>query len=143
MEENYRKAFKEVYVIMDNASKEEINKIPKRFIEFIEENMEIGYEPQIEFNENFEKSILEETLLILALIYRDYIISKEERVFLIQQEEIQLKENYNIDNVFIKRKQNIEKNNINNIEQQLIVVKKEKWYKKILNKIIKVFNKKR
>lgn len=33
MEENYSKAFKEVYIILNKSSKEELNKIPKSFIE--------------------------------------------------------------------------------------------------------------
>ena len=30
-------------------------------------------------------------------------------------------------------------NNINNIEKSLLEIKKEKWYKKLINKILKFF----
>lgn len=141
MEENYSKAFKEVYIILNKSSKEEFNKIPKSFIEYIEKNMDIDYRPQIDFNENFENSVLEETLLILALIYRDYLISKEEREILIKDEEKQLKElneSYNVENLFKKRKHESEEN-WRNVEQHLVVIKEEKWYKRILNKILNIF----
>lgn len=141
MEENYSKAFKEVYIILNKSSKEELNKIPKSFIEYIEKNMDIDYRPQIDFNKNFENSVLEETLLILALIYRDYLISKEEREILIKDEEKQLKElneSYNVENLFKKRKLESEEN-WRNVEQHLVVIKEEKWYKRILNKILNIF----
>lgn len=103
--------------------------------------MDIDYRPQIDFNKNFENSVLEETLLILALIYRDYLISKEEREILIKDEEKQLKElneSYNVENLFKKRKQGSEKNWIN-VGQHLVVIKEEKWYKRVLNKILNIF----
>ena len=141
MEEKYTKAFKEIYIILNRASRDELDKIPKSFIEFIENNMDVDYNPKIEFNENFENSVLEETLLLLALIYRDYLVSKEERTKLLEKEEEkleELKESYNVENLFNKRKQDNE-NNSGNIEQQLMVIKEEKWYKKILNKIMQIF----
>ena len=141
MEEKYTKAFKEIYIILNRASRDELDKIPKSFIEFIENNMDVNHKPKIEFNENFENSVLEETLLLLALIYRDYLVSKEERTKLLEKEEEkleELKESYNVENLFNKRKQDNE-NNSGNIEQQLMVIKEEKWYKKILNKIMQIF----
>ena len=141
MEEKYTKEFKEIYIILNRASSDELDRIPKFFIEFIENNMDVNHNPKIEFNENFENSVLEETLLILALIYRDYLISKEERSILLKKEEEkleELKESYNVENLFNKRNQD-SKDQRGNIEQQLIVIKEEKWYKKILNKILQIF----
>ena len=141
MEEKYTKAFKEVYIILNKVSKEEYNKIPKSFLNFIEENMHKDYTPQIYFNEYFEETVLEETLLLLALIYRDYIISKEERETLIKNEEKQLKEleeSYSVENLFKKKKQENVEDSID-IEQKLVVIKDEKWYKKILKKILNIF----
>lgn len=141
MDEKYSKAFKEVYIILNKSSKEELNKIPKSFVEFIEKNMDTDYNPQINFNENFENSVLEETLLILALIYRDYLIPEEERKILLQEEEKQLeelKESYSVEKLFKKRKQESEESTIN-IRQKLVVIKEEKWYKKVLNKILNIF----
>ena len=141
MEEKYAKAFKEIYVILNRSSRDELDKIPKSFINFIENNMDVNHNPKIEFNEKFEKSVLEETLLLLALIYRDYLISEEERSILLKNEEEkveELKEKYNVEKLLNKRKQDYE-NSGGNIEQRLSDIKEEKWYNKILNKILKIF----
>lgn len=141
MNEKYTKAFKEIHVILKKSSKEELNKIPKSFIQFIEKNMDVNYTPKIEFNENFEKSVLEETLLILALIYRDYLISDEERKKLIESEQKQLeilREKYNPDNLFKNNKKEFNVSSVS-MEQQLIEIKQEKWYKSFLKKILDLF----
>lgn len=140
MEEKYKKAFREIHIILNRVSSYELDKIPKSFIEFIENNMDVNYNPKIEFSENFENSVLEETLLLLALIYRDYLISTEERNILLKKEAErleELKETYSVDNLFKKRIQDNEEYS-RNIEQKLVVIKEEKWYKKILNKIAKI-----
>lgn len=141
MNEKYTKAFKEIHAILKKSSKEELNKIPKSFIQFIEKNMDVNYTPKIEFNENFEKSVLEETLLILALIYRDYLISDEERKKLIEREQKQLeilREKYNPDNLFKNNKKEFNFSSVS-VEQQLIEIKQEKWYKSFLKKILDLF----
>lgn len=141
MEEKYTKAFKEVYVILNRATKEEFNKIPNYFVKFVKEHMDKDYIPQIDFNENFENSVSEETLALLALIYRDYLVSIEERRRLIEAERKQLEktqESYNIDNVFNKRKKQSEINSAT-IKQEIIEIKQDKWYEKMLKKILKKF----
>ena len=167
MEDKYPKAFKEIYMILSRTSKEELYKIPKTFIDFIEKNMDMNYEPQIDFNDDFENSVLEETLAILALIYRDYLISTEERQQLIENETTQLEElkkSYNIDNLFKKQNQekheNIKKekynsenifiNNNRNVtidnaenkqELALIGINDMRWYTKIWRFIKDFFRK--
>jgi len=136
----YKKAFKEIYIILNKSSQEEVNKIPEHFINFIKENMDEDYEPIIYFDENFENTVLEETLLILALVYRDYLATEEERNELIRNEEIQIKEIYDIENIFKQRKDKNEENSVN-IEQHLVVIKDKKWYEKILEKILNLFRK--
>ena len=93
-----------------------------------------------------------ETRAILALIYRDYICTKEERETLLLQEkeeseklEKEKQEKYNIDFEKVKEKRN-HKNFEEKLESQntnaLIQVHKEVWYKKILLKIIDFFKRK-
>lgn len=131
MDEKYAKALAEVNVILNQSSEEELNKIPNSFMRFIKEHMDKNYEPQIDFDENFENTVLEETLLILALIYRDYLTTEEEKKLLVKNEAEQLNEIYNVEKLFNKRK----------IEQQLIVIKEEKWYERILKIIKSIFKK--
>lgn len=60
---------------------------------------------------------------------------------MIEQEEKQteeLNESYDIEKLFKKRQQASEES-VSNVEQHLDIIKEEKWYKKILNKILNIF----
>lgn len=85
---------------------------------------------------------------MLALIYRDYICTPERRNKLLEidQEELKrqeevLQEKYEIH--FKDRKQRIKENNIEeNTKKENVYmtdIKEEKWYKKIINKILSFF----
>ena len=144
MDNEYKEAFTETLEILKRVEKDIINKIPKQFITFLESNKNVDYNPNIDFSdEKWEDTIKPETQAIIALIYRDYIVSKEERKKLIEeeeQEEIKIenerREKYNPDNVFKNRQKNIQDNLENNM--QLIELKEYPWYKKVFNKILKV-----
>lgn len=147
MKNEYRKALYEVYVVLEHTNEEIKNRIPKKFIEFIKENMDKSDEFYLKENIGLEKQdLMLETKQILALIYRDYICSKEERKKLILQEkekqnkiEEKNEEKYNIN---FKKNADNKKDGIdetrNSQENLLVKVKKEKWYKKLINKIRKI-----
>lgn len=145
-DKNYYKAFAEVIEILAHVEEEIIEKISKNFISFLLENMDKEYIVEIDFsNENWEETILEETKAIIALIYRDYIISDEERKKLLAEEkkeqikiETELKEKYNPDNLFKKEEKN-EDIPKELKEKQLIDTQKYPWYKRLYNKIIAFF----
>lgn len=140
-----KKAFSEIIEILNHTDKQIVEKIPNSFIKFLFENMDSEYKVKIDFfNEKWDETILEDTKAILALIYRDYIVSKAEREELIKQqqeeaekEEEKLREKYNPDNVF-KKKEKTEIQEENN-NMQLVEIKEETWYKKIWKKIISFF----
>lgn len=147
MKNEYRKALYEVYVVLEHTNEEIKNRIPKKFIEFIKENMDKRHEFYLKENLGLEKQdLMLETKQILALIYRDYICSKEERKKLILQEkekqnkkEEKNEEKYNIN---FKKNANNKKNGIEEIEDNqensLVKVEKEKWYKRLINKILTI-----
>lgn len=141
--EVYHKAFKEFMEIVKFFPKNEYKKIPKSFIQFIEENMDDSYEYTVEHVDDFQnQEMLEETRVLLSIVYRDYLASDEEKEQIIKieneeylQEEKIKQEKYDINALFEKRAS--DKIKIQNevlIEKNLIVVE-EKWYKKLLNKI--------
>ena len=142
MDTVYREAFAEVLKVLNYADKNLTNKIPNRFIDFLEENKDPNYIVKIDFtNDNWENTIKEETQAILALIYRDYIVSPEKRKELIAEEtnvqqriENKLREKYNPDNIFSKSKQEeiIEGAIVNN--KVAMMKHKESIFKKIFNK---------
>ena len=147
MKNEYRKALYEVYVVLEHTNEEIKNRIPKKFIEFIKENMDKRHEFYLKENLGLEKQdLMLETKQILAIIYRDYICSKEERKKLILQEkekqnkkEEKNEEKYNIN---FKKNANNKKNGIEEIEDNqensLVKVEKEKWYKRLINKILTI-----
>lgn len=109
--DNYGKACKEVYIILQSLGDEIICKIPKKVIKFIEENMDKDYWFTIDSSIPIEsQDFLEETLGIISLIYRDYICTPEEKEMLILQDKNRIKEaekllneKYNNDNLFNKK----------------------------------------
>ena len=114
MENDYGKIFAEVLDIINNSEKED-----------------------------WDNNISEETKEILALIYRDYIVSPEERKELIKEEaefekqkELELREKYNPDNLFKNKhkeiNKEIEKENETAIVQyhESILIAKKKFFNK-------------
>ena len=141
---NYSKAFKEVYIILKAMGEDVINMIPKEFIEFLENNMEKNYIFILNDNIPIEyQTFLKETLGIISLIYRDYIISEEERKKMYMEDAEKLKEvekildeKYEYNNLFKNKKKEYM------VNTQEIVVYEEKWYKKIFMKLRKLFKSK-
>lgn len=140
MKLEYRQALYEVYIVLENTDEEIKSKIPNKFIEFVKDNMDINHEFKLKQGEELAKqNLMLETKQILALIYRDYICTEEERKELLTQEnEKRIKENnekYNIN--FEKIESNKKQESFE--ETVLVELPKEKWYKKLINKILKIF----
>ena len=56
------------------------SKIPSQFVNFIDENRDIHYKPDIDFTKSInQQNLLKETRTILSLIYRDYICDKDKK----------------------------------------------------------------
>lgn len=148
MENFNTKAVSEVIEILNHTDKKIVEKIPQKFIDFLFENADKDYIPNINFyDENWEKFIQEDTQAILALLYRDYIVSEDEKIELLNEEqeerlkqEGEQREKYNPDNIF--KKKNLEKK-IQTDNVQLIEIKETSWFKKILNKILNFFERKK
>ncbi len=140
---NINQALSEVYIILRYSDSNLINKIPLKFISMVNKFKDPSYKIQIDENKSLnEQKLLPETRQILALIYRDYLCDEKEREELIKKNNKKIEEmnnTYDIKNVFEKRSNNIKE--INN-EEQLIVVKQEKWYDKIFKFFKNIFRKK-
>ena len=80
MKQIYRNALSEVNAILINSNQDIINMIPNKFLEFVRNNMNQEYEIQIDLEKGIlEQNISNEAKSIVALIYRDYICSANER----------------------------------------------------------------
>ena len=137
MEQDLSKAFTEVYEILKVTPIELTSKIPTKFRKIIEENRDKEYRFQLE--ESFdEKDLKEETIVILGLIYRDFLADPEEREELqlkdteaIKKVEEGIKQKYDIENVFDSRKS---KKKTDNVQEMGLTVYKEGLIKGIFKK---------
>ncbi len=146
-EENYPNAYKEVYVILQNFDKSELELIPKSFIDMLKNNMNEEY--NFELDDNFDKQeLLQETKTILSYVYLNYLGTEEEKVKIKQkfkqdilknEEEKTLK--YNPNELF-----NGKTDNSNDLlkrkETQIKKYEKENFFIKIIKKIINLFKRK-
>ena len=140
----YSEAAVEVLGILEYLEDIDKNKIPKEIIEFLEKNKSNTYNPKINYWDNVEKlNLKKKTRQILPGLYIDYLSSDEEKkeyINKLKQNEIKnqeiLKEKYNVDNIFEKKE--IPKEQV----VELVLVKEEKWFVKIINKIKEIFKKK-
>ena len=146
-------AFAEVNEIIKLMPLELVKKIPSKFREMIVEEKDNNYIPDIE--EPIEKCKLKnETIIILGLIYRDFLCSPDERKKIKEKDarelqevqkavEEEIRERYNPDDIFKKKNQNnIEESNNKEENTSMIVIQEEKWYQKIFNLIKGLFRKK-
>ena len=153
MKPEFREAFEEVFEILNLIPKELFNKIPSSFYKMIEDERDKNYHPDI--REPIEKCKLKkETILLLGLIYRDFFCPVEERKKLQEKDSVELaaakielenelREKYNSDNIFRKEEKSEAEKNETSEETSITIVQEEKWYKKILSIIKKLFTKKK
>lgn len=150
MKQEYMEAFTEVNEIIKMMPEELVNKIPNKFREMIEEERDKEYVPNIQ--EPLEKCKLKnETIIILGLIYRDFLCSPEERKRLQEKDAKELaevqktiekenREKYNPDDIFKNRRQsNTDQTQQSQENNSMIVVKEEKWYQKIFSIVKGIF----
>lgn len=146
---NRRNAYKEVYIVLQDLNEEDYNKIPPEIIETIKENSNEEYEfvlnDELELK---EQQLLPETKAILFNLFRDYLATpvQKEKILKMQSEERKKveekkKQNYTNVDVFKKNKYEDIEEKTNNKELQIVQIKKEGFFRKLINKI-KLFFKK-
>lgn len=146
MKENYPKAYTEVLEILKYMPENDVNKIPKKLLDTFEYKKDTNYSFIIDKNQDFSKlKILDETEAIMVNIFRDYWASSEQKAKIKAKMQNDMKiieeekrKGYNPDKLFaMKSDKEIEK--CNNAELQ-IIVKKESFYKKIINAIKRILH---
>lgn len=143
MERVYQEAFAEVDEIFKIMPIDLLSKIPAQFRQMILENKADNY--TIEIKEPLDEKILKkETVVILGLIYRDFLASPEEKEELqlkdaeeLKKIEEEMQKQYDMDNLFKKNKS--AKNE--EVLTDLIVYKEPGFLKKLFNIIKGIFKK--
>lgn len=146
MKEEYREAFSEVAQIINLMPSNLASRIPLGFKQIIQAEKSKTYIPNI--IEPIEQCELRtETTIILAVIYRDFLCSKEEKVNLIERDNAQLveiekelREKYNPDTIFKNRGISQQTTEVNISGETAMAEYKEKnFIKKIFEKIKHLF----
>ena len=146
----YGKAFREVYVILENLDKQYTNKISKEFINYVLDNMDYTHEFKYDNTKTIEQQeIQKETSIILTMLYLKYFATENEKIELIKEmkqndinDEMAKIEKFKTVDIFEKNKvQNNEVNSKVDFGKEILVISNEKWYRKILIKFKNWFNK--
>lgn len=146
MNRKYEEAFAEVDEVLQLMPIDLSTKIPVQFKKIISENKAQDYKPN--FKEPIEEEQLKyETKIILGLIYRDFLVSPEERKELkardaeaLRKAEEELQQQYDMENIFEKRKSSKIIQN-EDFSTDLTLYEEPGFFKKILNLIKGIFTK--
>lgn len=143
----YSEAMAEILEILEHTNISDVDKIPKKFIEFLKENASKTYKRNLDYTQKIkDMNLKEKTIGILSVINKKYWCNDEER----KEFEIRLKENekayqeelsqkYTKDNLF--KNTNMPKNTVDKIVTNEVAMIKyeESLFKKILNKLMNIF----
>lgn len=142
MERIYEEAFAEIDEIFKIMPIDLLSRIPAQFRQLITSNKAKDYDIKIREPLN-EKDLKKETVVILGLIYRDFLASPEEKEKLqlkdsqeLKRIEQEMQEQYDVNNIFEKRKSNRE-----DFSTDLTLYEEPSFIKKIFNLIKGIFKK--
>ena len=138
LELKYRNAFKEVDEILKYTDIDLVNKIPKKFISFLKENMNNDYEFYVQEGLSLNKQNLsEEASSIFSLIYREYWATEEEKEEFRKKDEEERKLNEEKLKHIFDRKDNepIEEKKNN----KLIKIEHESFIKRLFSRLKRFF----
>lgn len=141
----YMVSYSQILEILKYIPKEDYNKIPKNMIELFENNCyresKFKYDPEKTLQ---EQNITNTTRIIIAILFRDYWSTEEQRDKIKKIQDQERLKQVDINDIFKGNKQKIEADNIEeyNVSEKLpIIVEKDNIFKRIINKIRRIFNK--
>lgn len=145
MTDSYARAYAEILEIINHIGEDYKKKIPTKLLKFFEENKDMDYKYQLTKTTN-NGVFLDETIALLSMLESKYWATPEEKVILekaLKDNEMeyqnQLKEKYNPDFLFQKKKQ--VKNNEEAMTQEVEMIEyKESILKRFINKIKEIFS---
>ena len=141
----YSIAYTQVLEIIKYLKTEEYDKIPKEKIELYEENKAKDYGFELDLTKELEEQITEETKAVISNLFVDYIATKQDRQEVLEEynkkifEEERKKQEIKLNPLFENKPKPIQQEEN---QTQLIEVKKEGIFNKIINAIKKLFKRK-
>lgn len=145
MDIGYREAAVEVLDILEHTKKEDVDKISKKFIDFLKEHSSKTYKSNIDHTKKIEEmNLSSKTEALLGIIYIKYWADEQDKInFLHECKEREniyqehLKQEYSVEKLFTKKNENK-----NEITELPMIIEKESIIQKIINKIIRIFRRK-
>ena len=144
--ERYKIAMAETLHYFKGISQTDINKIPNKFMTFLKDNASKDYNCDFDYTKPLnELNLKNETRGLIAMICLNYWCETEEQKNNLKkhltenekQYQEELKKKYKTDNIFQKKENTTE----NIVENKLPVkIEKETIFKRIFNRIMKLFN---
>lgn len=150
----YANAYTEVLDILKHISKEDYERIPKSKIKIFEENCNKNYNFTYDENKTLdEQNVSEITKVIIAILFRDYWATKEQRYIIIKkQQEIKDQKQKELMAKFEQNK-NISEKDLKKVDvandldldidyargTNLEIYKEENIFKRIISKIREIF----
>jgi len=143
----YSEAVAEVLDILEHTKKEDVEKIPKSFMDYLEENKSKDYVPDLDHSKSIKDlGIKPKTAALLGMIYIKYWAdAKEKEEFLKKANENEklfqeeLREKYNPNDIF-KVKNNTNKEVIKNENLPMVQKENVNIFMKIWNKLKNFLN---
>ena len=78
---NYANAYKEVLIVINNLVQEDYDKIPKEYIEFLENNANSDYDFKYDSSKSFDQQeLLDDTKYILFGLFEKYGATEKQKL---------------------------------------------------------------
>ena len=145
---DYNKRLVEVDEVLNYLSKEDLQKIPEDIRQVIKENKDKEYVWEYDGTKELkDQGLSRDTIIILSYLNMEYLLNEEQKELMQQIHELNERKaeeekakQYSTDDIFKKSNSEQEKKeDIEQIEQNSLVVYKENFFIKMINKIKSFF----
>ncbi len=135
-----KNTYSEIFELMKYIDRNDLNKIPEQVLVAIKENRNESYVPKIDL-ENINNSLSKDTLALYIWLYKTYMVKNKQEVQEINKILYDNENKKSIDvtsNIFNKKI--LDEKEEDKKDKELIVYK-ESFIKKLINKLKKIFDK--
>ena len=152
--ERYAIAMSETLHYLKGINQNDLDRIPNKFIQFLNDNCSIDYECNFDYTKPLkELDISNEARGLIAMICLNYWCTDEEQKEMFKKHltenelkyQEELRKQYNSDDIFNNKpnyaKESIKKSNIQEGNMAIVEYVELKWYQKVFNKILYIFRK--
>lgn len=153
--QRYAVAMSETLHYLKGINQNDIDRIPNKFIQFLNDNCLKDYECDFDYTKPLkELDISNEARGLIAMICLNYWCTNKEQKELFKKHltenelkyQEELRKKYNTDNIFNNKpkyvKESIKESNIQEENMAMVEYIELKWYQKIFAKILNIFRKK-